>query len=324
MAESDEHKFLSSTTLEVLERMSQSGLYGFKETDRKKFDFTCDLVRDWSRLVSGQTLWKHSEGIDKDLRILLSDDESKVTLYVARDTVQNRRTVHEIIADTKKTPMRERLSRLRTIWIPQDFDADSQVHRETISQVLTERLTKDLLISVILGGVSSRDIDAVGSQGGIPGLSLAIVESIAREEFVNMPNLAKRLAVSPSTVRGRVQVLAASGLLDQPHPMASMYVPSVKGKVILDICRSLVVGAKPGFGVTSEFLYILDILGLRHVGDPIPNNWIPEVSGPFVVPTPEDRFRGLVVQSVAATNTFGIEWGDPFFEHGDEVTPSIP
>lgn len=65
MSESDEHKFLSGKTLDVLEGMSHTGLYTYKETERKKFDFTCDLVRDWSRLISGQTLWKHSEGIDK-------------------------------------------------------------------------------------------------------------------------------------------------------------------------------------------------------------------------------------------------------------------
>ncbi|WP_158073026.1 hypothetical protein, partial [Streptomyces kebangsaanensis] len=176
---------------------------------RKKFDFTCDLVRDWSRLISGQTLWKHSEGIDKDLRILLADEESKVTIYVARDTVPNRRAVHEIIADTKKTPMRDRLVRLRTIWIPQDFDADKPEDRETISQVLTERLTRDLLISILLGGASAKDVQVVGAQGATPGLSLAVIESIATNGFLNFPDLAKRLSVSPTLVRNRVPILAA-------------------------------------------------------------------------------------------------------------------
>lgn len=68
LSESDEHAFLSGRTIDLLSDMSQAGLYGFKESDRKKFDFTCNLVRDWSRLISGQTLWKHSEGIEKDLR----------------------------------------------------------------------------------------------------------------------------------------------------------------------------------------------------------------------------------------------------------------
>ncbi|MFE5913574.1 MarR family transcriptional regulator [Streptomyces wedmorensis] len=324
MAESDEHKFLSTQTVNLLEGMSKTGLYGFKETDRKKFDFTCDLVRDWSRLISGQTLWKHTEGIDKDLRILLADGESKVTLYVARDTVQNRRTVHEIVSDAKNTPMRDRLHRLRTIWIPQDFDADKEFDRDTVTNVLKERLAKDLLIAIILGGVASKDFDAVGAQGGIPGLNLAVIESIAKDGFFNMPDLAKRLGVSASTVRGRVQVLAASGLLDQPNPLASRYQTSIKGKVILDICRSLVLATQPDHGVTGEFLYILELLGLNYVenisGDLL-NEW---PSGPYATPSPEDLFKGLVVQSISATEQFGIDWSETYFETEENVNVPAP
>lgn len=243
---------------------------------------------------------------------------------MARDVTSNRRTVHEIVSDIKKTPMRDRLARLRTVWIPSDFDADKETDRETISEVLTERLTRDLLVSVILGGVSAKDIEAVGPQGGIPGLSLAVIESIAREGFVNMPDLAKRLSVSPTTVRNRVQILAASGILDQPNPMALVYRPSIKGKVVLDICRSLVTAAKSDGGVTSELLYVLEILGLRHVSEPIPMDWLPEADGSFTALTPEDLFKGLVTQSLYATDRFGIEWGEAFFDSDPSEQPQIP
>ncbi|MGI5349920.1 hypothetical protein ACQEU8_17300 [Streptomyces sp. CA-250714] len=323
MAESDEHKFLSAKTLELLAQLSQTGLYGFKEAERKKFDFTCDLVRDWSRLVSGQTLWKHAEGIDKDLRILLADEESKVTLYVARDTVKNRSTVHEIITDAKKTPMRDRLQRLRTIWIPQDFDSDKEEHRETVNQVLKERLSKDLLISIILGGFSSKDFDPVGSQSGIPGLNLAIIESIARKGFFNMPDLAKRISVSATTVRNRVHVLAASGLLAQPSPVASMYEASTKGKVALDICRSLALATvRPENGLTSEFLYILEILGIQYANESISDEWMlgePD-RPPFTAPSPQERFKRLVLQALYATENFGVEWAEPFFDSTATMT----
>ncbi|MGA5727079.1 hypothetical protein ACPCI1_00365 [Streptomyces seoulensis] len=314
MSESDEHKFLSTKTLDVLEGMSHTGLYGYKEADRKKFDFTCDLVRDWSRLISGQTLWKHSEGIDKDLRILLSDEESKITLYVARDTTSNRRTVNEIVSDVKRSPMRDRLARLRPIWIPSDFDADKEEDRRTVTELLTERLTRDLLVSVILGGVSKRDIEAAGFQGGTPGLGLVVIESIAREGFVGMPDLARRLSVSTTTVRNRVQILAAAGLLDQPNPMALAYRASIKGKVVLDICRSLVMAVKSNTGLTPEFLYVLEVLGLRYVGESIPMEWLPEADGSFTPLTPEDLFKGLVTESLWATKNFGIDWGEPYFE----------
>lgn len=317
MSESDEHKFLSAKTLDVLEGMSHTGLYGYKETDRKKFDFTCDLMRDWSRLISGQTLWKHSEGIDKDLRILLSDEESKITLYVARDTTSNRRTVHEIASDVKRTPLRDRLARLRTIWIPSDFDADKEQDRSTIAELLTERLTRDLLLSVILGGVSAKDIESAGFQGGIPGLGLAVIESIARQGFVGMPGLARRLSVSTTTIRSRVQIFAAAGLLDQPNPSALVYRVSIKGKVVLDICRSLVMSVKGTRGLTPEFLYVLEVLGIRFVDESIPRDWLPEADGTFTAISPEDLFKGLVTDSLWATDNFGIDWGEAFFESGE-------
>ncbi|MFE0894232.1 MarR family transcriptional regulator [Streptomyces rochei] len=316
MSESDEHAFLSGRTIDLLSDMSQAGLYGFKESDRKKFDFTCNLVRDWSRLISGQTLWKHSEGIEKDLRILLADEESKVTLYVARDTMANRRVVQEIVDDTKKTPMRQRLNRLRTIWVTPDFDADRDEHREMISDMLKERLAKDLLLSVILGGVSARDFQEVVARSGIPGLNLALMRAIARDGFFNMPDLAKRLSLSPTTVRNRVHILAAAGLLDKPKMHAQMYEVSTKGKVILDICRSLALATEPQARLASELIYVLEILGFEFTDEPI-SFGLDSLVAPDEGPSPKGLFKDLVIQSVLATENFGIDWQGPFFELTD-------
>ncbi|WP_234425565.1 hypothetical protein, partial [Streptomyces kebangsaanensis] len=98
-----------------------------------------------------------------------------------------------------------------------------------------------------------------------------------------------------------------------PNPLASVYHASVKGKVVLDICRYLVRAAKSSEALTSEFLYVLEMLGLRHVNEPISMTWLPRVNGPSVVLTPEENFKWLMVQSLHATNNFGIAWDDPFF-----------
>lgn len=44
MAESVEHLFLKNQFIEILKDFSNLKLYGFKETERKKFDFACLLV----------------------------------------------------------------------------------------------------------------------------------------------------------------------------------------------------------------------------------------------------------------------------------------
>ncbi len=62
MAESPEHEFLSTAFLDTLSEFANSRLYTYREASRRKFDFACDLIRDWTRPLVGQTLWKHTEG----------------------------------------------------------------------------------------------------------------------------------------------------------------------------------------------------------------------------------------------------------------------
>jgi hypothetical protein len=90
MAEAPEHVFLSNKFLEVLQRFSKSELYSYTEAERKKFDFACNLTRDWNRLVVGQTLWKHTEGVDKDIRTMLTDSNADIWTYIVRHNVKNR------------------------------------------------------------------------------------------------------------------------------------------------------------------------------------------------------------------------------------------
>jgi hypothetical protein len=124
MVESPEHKFLSETVLAILQEISTSRLYAYREADRRRFDFACDLATSWKRVVAGQTIWKHAEGIDKDIRILLADNESNVLVYVARSTVKNKSTLGEVISDFKRTSLGDRIPRLRVFWVPPEFDAD--------------------------------------------------------------------------------------------------------------------------------------------------------------------------------------------------------
>ena len=68
MAESPEHQYLSES---LLSNALRSLKFGFvflpgKRNETVAFDFACVLAETWEYLLNGQTLWKHSEGIDKD------------------------------------------------------------------------------------------------------------------------------------------------------------------------------------------------------------------------------------------------------------------
>jgi hypothetical protein len=92
MAQSPERQYLSQTFLAILENFSRSKLYSYRESDRGKFDTACMLIETWDYLLNGQALWKHSEGIDKDLRTLLIASDAPLLTYVARDTTRHRST----------------------------------------------------------------------------------------------------------------------------------------------------------------------------------------------------------------------------------------
>jgi hypothetical protein len=142
MSESPEHRFISETFLSALETFSASRLYTYSEADRKALDFACSLERDWRRVLAGQTLWKHSEGIAKDLLHLLSENQAAIVAYVARHNSANERTLFDLIEHVRRSRFATELRRLRIFWIADDFDADNEFKRAALRQHLQESIAK--------------------------------------------------------------------------------------------------------------------------------------------------------------------------------------
>jgi hypothetical protein len=97
--------FLKDVVVDVLRDFSKLELYGLVEADRKRFDFSCGIERDWTRPLVRQVLWKNERGIDKDLRLLLSDETSEVKVYVVRDNAANRLALDEVLQDFGAPPL---------------------------------------------------------------------------------------------------------------------------------------------------------------------------------------------------------------------------
>ncbi|MBD1807837.1 hypothetical protein H6F98_20630 [Microcoleus sp. FACHB-SPT15] len=262
MAESPEHQFLSNKFLEVVEDFAKIKLYGYTEAERKKFDFACIFCRDWDRPLIGQTLWKHTEGIDKDIRSLLVDVESDIWAYVVRDNVRNRSLFHEVIQDYKKTEYSRNLFKLKVFWIPQDFDADDEQERETIGNILQNSIVDDLLFNVIFGNLTATDIRIFLNTSGRFGLNLAVLYEIAVNGFLNYPALSKRLEVSSGSLREKVFMLVGSGLIWQLG-RGSFYYVSLKGRVFLEMLNKILEEVQfEKTELSYELLFVLNRLGL--------------------------------------------------------------
>jgi hypothetical protein len=300
MAEAPEHVFLSHRFIEVLSEFSRLKLYGYTEADRKRFDFACVLQRDWNRPLVGQTLWKHSEGIDKDVRTMLSDTDADIWAYVARDNVKNRATLHEVVRDFRYTKYRDELFRLRVIWIPEDFDADKEDDRVTVGDVLKASVVQDILFNVVFGNLSTDDIRFFLNATGRIGLNLAVLHHVAIQGFVNYPDLSKRLEVSAGPLRERILNLVGSGLLWQVGG-SSVYFVSLKGRVFLELLHRISTELRTG-SFSGELHYILAKLGLHPI---LPNNGVLPWSGQS--DEPKARFARLVRQMADASEQWGID-----------------
>ncbi len=262
MAESPEHLFLKSSFLKVIEDFSSTDIYGYTEGDRKKFDMSCSLKRDWERPLVGQTLWSHEAGIDKDLRMLITEEEASIWAYVMRDTVKNRASVYEAIQDFKNSGYRDSLFKLRLFWVPPDFDADKESQRQLLHGILQEKIVDDILFHVIFGNLTRDDFQFFFEElVGIYGLSLALLAYIANHGMGNYVMLSDALGVSRGPIREKIGPLHAKRFITGTGLHLTI---SLKGRVFLSIVRRFMEEYRSGF-LSPEMKFLLNRLGQEFI-----------------------------------------------------------
>jgi len=259
MAEGPEHAFLKEKFIEVLYDFSQLKLYGFKETERKKFDFSCTLTRDWSRPLVGQTVWKNTKGMDKDIRLLISDKESEIKAYLARDTIEHRLLLEEVVSDFRKVTPKQ-LFKLKVFWITQDFDADEVAQRNLVFDNLRNLIVKDILFNVVFGNLLPQDLELFLDVSGIVGLNIALLCEIATNGFFNIPDMSKRLHTSKGPIREKLILLKSRELLKGDFNEITP-----KGRALFDIIGRLRQELQAE-NLSPELQYILTKLGCEVVG----------------------------------------------------------
>jgi hypothetical protein len=313
MAESPEHQYLSETFLSVLDNFAHSDLYTYRESERGKFDFACVLSETWEYLVNGQTLWKHTEGIDKDLRTLLVASDAPLVAYVARDTTKHRATFYESLQDYRRSSHAAQSRHLKVFWVPADFDADSESARRLVETQLKQEVTEDILFNVLFGKLSAPRVRAILLGSGMVGLELAVLHSIATEGFFNFARLSEKLNAGKGTLRDRVQRLQMSGLLIQPHSLAQMYHVGSAGRAFLRLCSQVNSAKSADHPLSVESTEILRMLGIEPDPAAIENYpyYFTKIGG-F---TPPAMFSLMSHIATAAEATWGVDWAHADFKH---------
>ncbi|AFU01769.1 hypothetical protein [Nocardia brasiliensis] len=318
MADSVEHQFLSQRVVDVLSDMAKSRLYSYTEAERRKFDFACELQRDWSRPLVGQTLWSHHSGIDKDLRTMLLDTEAEICVYVAKDTVHHRRLLSEAMRDYRTSGLPFAPHRLRVFWIPPDFDADDDEQRRIVGDVLTDNVVRDVLMNVVFGNLTAEDVRFFVRTGGLAGLHVAVLVSIstALEPYRRPGDIGEQLGVSPGAIRERLLRLLGCGFLTQFGGGATRTQATLKGRVFLDLCAQLWRQHQTGT-LDAEMTHILRLLDLRYDLEAIEESARTlHLAGPLLTEVPKMAAGRLIATIAAAVERWGID-----FETIEHVVP---
>jgi hypothetical protein len=321
MAESDEHRFVTSTFLELTQDLSRSRVYGYQEADRKIFDFACVLASNYERQLVGQTLRSHPDGIEKDLNTLLLGQTSEISLLLYSDSAKNVARIHEVLARARRT-VPDEVARLRLFSYPANFDADDEDQRAAVRTSLEERVVDDLLLNVVLGNLLSNDIavflDSTSRHN--PGLLLALLERIAVDLWPTATDLGRQFkdTAGVGSIRRRLQALFMCGMIERPlQRSVRPYRISHRGWTLLRLCKLLSEKT-----ITAELAFIVGRLGIgpeRHVlmndsrarrpYQPILNH----------VDTPEFRRWLLDYEVAMAIETYGVEFDEASYILGLEV-----
>jgi hypothetical protein len=207
--------------------------------------------------------------------------------------------------------MPESLSRLRVFWVPADFDADDEKSRRTVHNLLKEEITKDLLLQVALGGLTSADVTRFASSRR-PGLPLEILSHVKKEGYRNHRHTAKALDVNLNALQFETERLFIIGFLKSDSLQGGLYSVTDSGNAMLDICSRLrdYLHESLGDGNKNEdFEHICKLLGIDY----------PSVSStdPLLVGDDNRNIEdptALLLQHVAQADADGsVEWPEPYF-----------
>ena len=237
MSESDEHRFLSQSVVDVTARFARTRLYSFRESDRRTFDFSCVMRESWDRLVDGQTLWR-SRGADKDLRTLIVGSKAPLKILVARNTMSNHTTVLEAVRDYRSmsaAPIP------RVFWIPSDFDADQEEQRAAVVAHMEQQILEDLVCNALLGRINHGALAKLflNQRLANAGIELAILHYIATHGRTSNAELARGLDISTTSAVKRLQALQHTGFLVTERGGGQYPFASAAGRALLRICAGI-------------------------------------------------------------------------------------
>jgi len=296
---SPEHQAIAETINEVLEDLAGSALVGVFEGQRRTFDYGCLLSRDLERPLVAQVLWQHGHGLEKDIRTLLFDSEALIKLYIVRDSTRVRATLDDVIASYRPdSDTRPKLTGLKLIFVPPDFDADRGQDRIWLRSFLGLSFSQDIAFGIAFGGFTKHALNVFMDHGGPIGLKYAVLHEIAENGLIHTPTFKDRLGYkTDGPIREAITMLNAAGFVRRMSGGVLCF-PTIRGRFLLDLTRRLLVDVHNARGWSIQTTRLLECLGIV-----LPEFPVDGISSESIQPS--DKFAGNLLHATFCKDHFG-------------------
>lgn len=260
--DSPEHQAIAEAIDEAVQSIADSRLIGVFEAQRRTFDYACLTRRDLARPLVAQVLWKHEDGLEKDIRTLLFDDESLIRVLAVRDATRTLATLEDILHSYRAHPeLNRRLRGLKIFRIPAEFDADEEKEREWLREDLKRAFTQDIAFAILFGGFTRQVFTTFLAHNGPFGLKYAVLDEIVKNGQTHMPTFKERLGYSTNgPIREALTMLNATGLT-QGWASSNCYFPTIRGRFLLDFTRRILIDVKNEAGWSDHTESTFEMLG---------------------------------------------------------------
>jgi hypothetical protein len=296
--DSPEHQAIAEAIDQAVQLTAGSGLIGIFEAQRRTFDYACLTRRDLARPLVAQVHWKHEEGLDKDIRTLLFDDQSLIRVLVIRDAVRTRATLDDILRSYRTHPELNRmLLGLKLFFIPAEFDADEENERDWLREHLRRAFTEDIAFAILFGGFTRGVFEVFMAHNGPFGLKYAILDEIVKNGLTHTPTFKDRLGYTTSgPIREALTMLNATGLT-QSWASSNCHFPNIRGRFLLDFTRRILIDVKTGAGWSEHTRHIFEMLACPVPDFPIEQVTVKDCAG--------NSFRSNLVHAAKCRELFG-------------------
>ena len=261
-----EQIFITNQLAQTLNTFARTGFMKVRQTQPGTHDYACMTFRDCDRLLIARVLGDSDKDIIQGLNGLLYDDDATIKIGFVPDNMRARIALEDLRSSYCESEQTHRQLRgLRIIYLPSDFDADHETQRNWMENYVAESISSKIIQNIFFGGLSTFEYDTFANyRSGRVGLKYVILDEVNHNGCTHMPTFKKQIGCqTDARIRNILEMLVGTGLI-KCLPHCACYAPSIKGRMLLDLTKRLLLEVFTRSSWSEELLLVLRLVGYEN------------------------------------------------------------